>query len=112
MKYKDVFFLSSISCSFLLGCAGPISPFGGIEFWSGDGRNFWAQTTEPPPAVFSLHPKRQVLHKPSNFKIELSLAKKPQIKVTYNNKEVTNTFLKSTTLQEGPEKQVQYIFKK
>lgn len=32
--------------------------------------------------------------------------------MTYNNKEVTNTFLKSATLQEGPEKQVQYIFKK
>lgn len=112
MKYKDVFSFYFISNIFLSGCAGPISPFGGIEFWSGDGQNFWGQTSEKPSTEFSVYPKRQVLHKPSNFKIELNLAEKPQIKVTYNNKEVTNTFLKSATLQEGPEKQIQYIFKK
>lgn len=101
-----------------MGCAGPVSPFGGLEVWSGDGESFLFHSNQVPTTEFSLYPKRQVLHKPSNFKIELSLNQKetlrtkPQIKVVYNKKEVTNTFLKKAVLQEGPEKQVQYIFKK
>lgn len=117
MKYKDVFFLYLISCSFLSGCAGPISPFGGLEIWSGDGQSFMPHTVEVAPLDFSVYPKRQVLHKPSDFKIAFNLTDhkkfrpvQPQIKVLYNKKEVTSTFLKSAQLQEGPEKQVQYIF--
>ena len=117
MKYTDVFFLCLISFTFLSGCAGPISPFGGLEIWSGDGQSFTAHTVEMTPLEFSLHPKRQVLHKPSDFKITFNLTDqkksrttKPQIKVLYNKKEVTSTFLKSAWLQECPEKQAQYVF--
>lgn len=98
------------------GCAGPISPFGGLEVWSGDGKSFVFSTEEMPSTDFSLQPKRQVLHKPSDFKIEFNLNNQkkanPRIRVTYNNKDVTNTFLKSAKLQKNSEKQVEYTFNK
>lgn len=108
--------LGSISCV-LFGCVGPISPFGGLEFWSGDGENFSASSTDSSSSEFSLHPKRQVLHKPSDFKIAFNLNHQektstiiPQIKVVYNNKEVTHTFLKSALRQDRSEKHFQYVF--
>lgn len=113
MKYKDVFLIYFVFCGLLSGCAGPISPFGGLDFWSGDGHNFLINATEMPSSEFSLYPKRQVLHKPSNFNIQFHLSEQktsPQIKVIYNKKEVTNTFLKSANLQETSDKQLHYKF--
>ena len=87
--------------------------------WSGDGHGFTVNATEMPTKDFSLHPKRQVLHKASNFKVVFSNPSKntakPQIKVTYNKKEVTNTFLKSAELQESSgstSNLAQYFFNK
>ncbi|MEQ1724187.1 MAG: transglycosylase SLT domain-containing protein, partial [Pseudobdellovibrio sp.] len=57
-----------------------------------------------------------VLHKASNFMIEFNLPSykksEPRIKVTYNKKEVTSTFLKSAQLQKGHDKQIEYVFNK
>lgn len=115
MNYKDVFLYPIIAGGILTSCAGPVSPFGGLEVWSGDGQDFWVYTTVNSESEFAIHPKRQVLHKPSTFKLEFNLSdknsEKPQFKVTYNKKEVTNTFLKSAKKQ-GAEKQMQYIFSK
>ena len=119
MKYKDVFFYVLIAISiFFSGCTGPISPFGGLEVWSGDGQTFLFNTVEMSSKNFSFYPKRQVLHKASDFKIEFNLEDQldkqkninPKIKVTYNNKDVTNTFLKSAYLHKEPEQQIRYVF--
>ena len=126
MKYTDVTFCFLLASGFLLGCAGPSSPFGGLDFWSGDGEKFLFEFTEMSAGDFSLHPKRQVLHKPSNLNITFNIdvqkensdeakSEKPQIKVIYNQKEVTNTFFNSAKLQkntQNTDKQIQYVFNK
>ncbi len=120
MKYTDVSFYCLLASGLLLGCAGPISPFGGLDVWSGDGEMFWLDSTEMNASDFSLYPRRQVLHRPSNLKIAFNLVEtnskeKPQLKVIYNRKDVTNTFLKSAKMREeteNSEKQIQYVFNK
>jgi soluble lytic murein transglycosylase-like protein len=56
------------------------------------------------------------LHRTSDFVLKFNVKNKPipdsQIKVTYNNKDVTKTFLKSTTVQKSADKSVQYAFNK
>lgn len=127
MKYKDVFFFRSLtselsgslkgvlaSAFLLTGCAGPISPFGGVEVWSGDGQTFVFKTAPVPSTEFSFVPKRQVLHKQIDLTLKLksknNKVAQPNIKVTYNSKDVTSTFLKSASLQRQPGEKVQYIF--
>lgn len=100
----------------LCACAGPTSPFGGVEVWSGDGERIVFKTAEMPAGDFSISPKRQVLHKESDFVLKFSLKKHKatgsDIKVTYNNKDVTNTFLKSTSIQKEKDNSIKYIFNK
>lgn len=100
-------------------CAGPISPFGGIEIWSGDGQAVSLKTYDQEEPGLLVYPRRQVLHKPSDLKIEFNInetlsnrtaANTPQIKVTYNDKDVTQTFLKSAMLQYNQQKQANYLF--
>lgn len=112
MKHKNAFkqSLISILVSLLIGCVGPVSPFGGIEIWSADGHQFEPQNINSANQDITVSPRRQVLHKPSDFKIEFNLDEKPQLKVTYNKKDVTNTFLKSATLKEDTDKQIQVLF--
>ncbi|MBY0554722.1 lytic transglycosylase domain-containing protein [bacterium] len=117
MKKNYIAILKLLSGMYLLaGCAGPISPFGGLEVWSGDGQSFVFSSKEIPSSEFSLRPKRQVLHKASDFKIEFNLNNQkktnPRIKVTYNNKDVTNTFLKAAKLNQSSQKQIEYVFNK
>ena len=117
MKYKDVIYSIFCGCALpLVGCAGPVSPFGGLEVWSGDGESFVYNASDLPSKDFTFFPKRQVLHKASDFKIdfklESNLKTKPQIKVIYNNREVTTAFLKSAKTQILPEQQIEYVFKK
>jgi hypothetical protein len=117
MKYMDVFFYASmISALVFSGCAGPISPFGGVEVWSGDGQSIVYKTAPVPTSEFSFLPKRQVLHQESDLSIKFKLDRlknnRSQIKVTYNNKDVTNTFLKSAKLHRENGTSVQYVFNK
>ncbi len=95
-------------------CAGPTSPFGGVEVWSGDGDPIFFKSAEMPASEFSISPKRQVLHKESDFVLKFNLKKQKalssDIKVTYNNKDVTNTFLKSTSIKKSADSAIQYIF--
>ncbi|MCC2679561.1 MAG: putative exported protein [Pseudobdellovibrio sp.] len=100
-------------------CAGPTSPFGGVEVWSGDGERIVFKSAELPASDFSMSPKRQVLHKESDFILKFNLKKQKvavtdnaDIRVTYNNKDVTNTFLKSTSVLKGKDNSIQYIFNK
>lgn len=100
----------------LCACAGPTSPFGGVEVWSGDGERIVYKSAEMPASDFTLSPKRQVLHKESDFVLKFNLKKHKaegsDIKVTYNNRDVTNTFLKSTTVQPEKNNFIKYIFNK
>jgi hypothetical protein len=120
MKYKDVFEMgnwtpSLLSALLLSSCAGPVSPFGGVEVWSGDGEVITFKTAELPSSEFSLYPKRQVLHKESDLILKFNLkddGENAQLKVTYNNKDVTNTFLKSTTIEKEERNTIRYVFNK
>lgn len=120
MQYRDVFvnevkMTALLASLFLTACAGPISPFGGVEVWSGDGEKIFYRTAEMPASEFSMSPKRQVLHRESDFTLKFNL-KKPasasQLKVTYNNKDVTNTFLKSTSIKSDVASSIEYVFNK
>jgi len=128
MKYTEVFKAlvsagATMAALSLTACAGPTSPFGGVEVWSGDGERIVFKTAELPASEFSISPKRQVLHKESDLILKLNLKKQKtaaaapntsgaEIKVTYNNKDVTNTFLKSTSVVKGTDNSIQYIFNK
>ncbi|MGZ3690736.1 MAG: transglycosylase SLT domain-containing protein [Pseudobdellovibrio sp.] len=106
-----------ITTAFLFaGCAGPVSPFGGVEVWSGDGESFVYKTAELPPDEFSIFPKRQVLHRQSDFVLKFNPKNQKisdsQVKVVYNGKDVTHTFLKSTDIKQNGEKSIQYSFNK
>lgn len=117
MKYTDVF-LKIISIILLSSCAGPTSPFGSIELWSGDGHSFFPPSREAgSEQELTVYPKRQVLHKASDFKIEFNIedAKDsplnlPEIKMVYNKVDVTNTFLKAAKLSHGDAKEAQFVF--
>jgi hypothetical protein len=95
-------------------CAGPASPFGAVEVWSGDGKSFVYKTSEMPAKEYSLFPKRQVLHRESDFVLKFNVEPEnhdSQIKMTYNGKDVTNTFLKATVV-EHEKQDIKYVFKK
>lgn len=130
MRYKNISLLIIILLTTLMGCAGPVSPFGSVELWSGDGHELIITAKESSTPSLYLYPKRQVLHRPTDFKMAFNLnefvldIKKSQqigpliepnlqIKITYNKKDVSKTFFKSTKAQKTPlNLQVQYIFNK
>jgi len=77
MHYKDVIVTGVKMTAPLIGilfsaCAGPISPFGGVDVWSGDGEKIIFKTAEMPAGDFSMSPKRQVLHKESDFVLQFN----------------------------------------
>ena len=108
---KSVFLLSFL----LMGCAGPTTPFGGLEFWSGDGQFFTASQDQVSENV-SLTPNRQVLHMTSPLKVEYTATdtstKETKIYVTYNQKDVTQAFERYAQQENGSNQHVKYIYPK
>ncbi len=104
MSARLVFILMSLALS---ACAGPHSPFGSIEFGSGDGLSSNLNTqgqarnlasTDAGPVSFS--PKRQVLHQPADLEVDFSKitgldrSKPLDLRVQYNGRDVTHAFMR------------------
>jgi len=90
----------TLTC-FGFGCAGPTSPFGSLEIFSGDGRLLESLAADS-KSDFSISPAKQNLHMP--YPLELSLANLAKnesdrhIRVFYNQKEITHTWRKKSRL--------------
>jgi hypothetical protein len=105
--------------SILCGCAGPTSPFGGLDFGSGDG-GFFSDQSKESTKIITVTPKRQVLHKPAPLQIEVTgtstissgTLAQPQIRVIYNNKDVTHAFLRYAGREKHSAGVVDYIYEK
>ncbi|OFZ12075.1 MAG: hypothetical protein A2Z20_07560 [Bdellovibrionales bacterium RBG_16_40_8] len=90
----------------LLGCAGPSSPFGGLEFGFGDGllAKFAEYSTKPNKdnEKITFSPKRQMLHLPADLEVEIlpndSLNKNIEVHVVYNNRDITHAFHKNSNI--------------
>ena len=104
----------SLMC-LLFGCAGPTSPFGGLNFLTGDGL-FFSSTSDDKSEDVLLNPSRQMLHKTTPLKVEYTatstLSEETKIHVTYNNKNVTRSFQKYATLKYKSGQQITYIYPK
>lgn len=98
-----------------LGCAGPTTPFGGLDFWTGDGQ-FFSSTNEKSSVSLAISPDRQVLHKVSSIKIEYSptstISQDLKINVVYNHRDVTRAFERRALSSDVDGKQVIYIYPK
>ncbi len=96
-----------------MGCAGPTTPFGALNFWTGDG-HFFANSENNTVEGVVLSPTRQVLHKASPLKVEYtannSLPTDTKLYVTYNQRNVTRAFQKYARQTEGDPKQIKYIY--
>lgn len=85
-----------------IGCAGPTSPFGSLEIFSGDGRRMESLSAADAKTEFSLSPAKQNLHMP--YPLELSISNLPKsdsdrsIRLFYNQKEITHTWHKKSRL--------------
>lgn len=81
----------------LAGCAGPTSPFGAVEFGTGDGRAKLLDGAKP-FGDMQARPRRQVLHRSSELKLQVrsekSLPSETELKVFYNGKDVSSAFRK------------------
>lgn len=102
-----------ISLIFLTGCAGPTTPFGGLDFWTGDG-HFFNAFAEVPALNLEISPGRQVLHKSSSIKIEYTPTgtSKDDVKINviYNHRDVTKAFERRALASEQEGKQIIYIY--
>ena len=97
----------------LIGCAGPTSPFGGLELGSGDG--FLAKYTgaiEDRAVQFT--PKRQVLHQPADVSVEINtpykISEQLDMRVVYNDRDVTHAFKKYVKGHEVFESSVKFSY--
>lgn len=102
-----------LSFIFLTGCAGPTTPFGGLDFWTGDG-HFFKASVEAPTLDLDISPGRQVLHKSSSIKIEYTPTgtRKDDVKINviYNHRDVTKAFERRALASEQEGKQIIYIY--
>ncbi|MCB0350003.1 MAG: transglycosylase SLT domain-containing protein [Bdellovibrionales bacterium] len=81
----------------LVGCAGPSSPFGGLELGSGDGL-FSQYSGQLDLNSAQLKPERQVLHESSDLSLEIKTTQSNtadvDLRVVYNDRDVTYAFKK------------------
>ncbi len=103
------FFLMTFSC------AGPTTPFGGTDFWTGDGY-FFAESKDQKSEDVALFPNRQMLHATSPLKVEYTatstITEDVELYVIYNQKNVTKAFQKYAKWQDRNDKKIKYIYPK
>lgn len=122
MIARTVFKLSAFSSTalVLMACAGPSSPFGALEFGSGDGLKalFGGQSQERAAASTSpveFSPRRQVLHQAADLEVDFSKdptldpANRLDLLVEYNGRNVTHAFLRDLQNQ-GSQNNLHYIY--
>ncbi len=104
-----------LTFTMMMGCAGPTTPFGGLDFWTGDG-HFFKSSPEKSSQDLDISPRRQVLHKASSLKVEYtptSTARQDiKINVIYNHRDVTKAFERHALSSDQDGKQVVYIYPK
>lgn len=87
----------SIIALLSIGCAGPASPFGAINWPSFLGQSLENTDGSTPGYRMQFMPERQVLHGSTNLEIILEdadgVAENPKLEISYNGKDVTSTFL-------------------
>lgn len=114
--------------SLLWGCAGPTSPFGALEFGSGDGveirdvpiQDVSSREAGPRPSLkkeeLVVTPKRQVLHMASPLQVGVKPrspdAAATELLVTYNKRNVTGAFQQYSTRERASGNQLRYVYDK
>jgi soluble lytic murein transglycosylase-like protein len=106
----------------LTACAGPHSPFGALELYSGDGEYLNVANSGderwPASAPVDFKPKRQMLHQSAD--LDIDFAKDPDLdhsqpldlKVEYNGRNVTQAFFRNSQLNASSNHELyRYIYR-
>jgi hypothetical protein len=110
-----------------LGCAGPTSPFGNLDYESVglkattkqnkelDQKSFGSEKIETGVnSILRIYPKQQVLHKKYPLKLTIydpdGVADEPTIKVFYNHLDITKKYLKKISKQRVSDNQMVLTF--
>lgn len=78
---------------FIIGCAGPTSPFGGLSFWSGDGTELF-RLPQSQSAKVHVVPERQNLHMPYSLQVatQIKANSNTRYRIYYNRRDISETF--------------------
>ncbi len=114
-KPLGLLFLILLLCN--TACVGPTTPFGALQSTGEIESPRSPQSTleKHPQYKVKFHPEKQVLHDKTDFSVEIKsnrpLTDKISIKISYNNRDVTKTFLKNAHLHRGADGQTLiYVF--